>query len=116
MRVVAPIRLSMRFCGLLSLRNMVRSPSTQRHVADHPGFGGARFVDAQLHAAHPGLGTYPESPVGPLEVLECQTERRRCGTVFLAWTRYRDHSTAAVFRQADHHLQPSLELLAAARP
>src|SRR6185503_3876025 len=113
MRVVAPIRLSIRFCGLLSLRNMLASLSAQRRVLRHFRFHRAGLENAYLHAHHPGLGAHPERAVDPLEVLECQAEGRR---IRLCLRRYLDHSTAAALRQIDHQLEPALELLAAARP
>src|SRR5712692_3205092 len=91
MRVVAPIRLSMRFCGLLSLRNMLVTPSFQRHALRHLCISGAAFVDAHLHARHLRLGTHPEDAFDPLEVLEAQAKCRRVG---VPRTRHRDHSTA----------------------
>src|SRR6185369_7690298 len=120
MRVVAPIRLSMRFCGLLSLRNMVLAPllpsvrsSLHRRVLDHLRLRRTGFVNAQLHARYPCLRIHPENSVNPLEVLEPQPEIGRVG---ILGSRHRDHSTAAVFRQADHQFQAPQELLAAARP
>src|SRR3990172_13371419 len=91
MRVVAPIRLSMRFCGLLSLRNMLASPSIQRHAAGHLRLRRAGLVYAGLNARNPGLGIHAENAVDPLEVLECQAEGRRLRRALL---RDDHHSTA----------------------
>src|SRR6185436_6961181 len=108
MRVVAPIRLSMRFCGLLSLRNMLAPCSAQRHAPGHFGFRGPGLVDAQLHADDLGLRIHPECPIDPLEVLESQAER--C-VVCLPLSRNHDDSTAAALRQIDGQLDPPLEIL-----
>src|SRR5512143_1643580 len=113
MRVVAPIRLSMRFCGLLSLRNMPASPSVQRYAAGHLRFRRPRLVHAGLNARDLGLGIHAEDAVDPLEVLECQPETR---SIRLCLLRYHDHSTAAAFRQADQQFEPPEEVVAAPGP
>src|SRR5690242_19579081 len=112
MRVVAPIRLSMRFCGLLSLRNMTFAPSLQSCDLRRLGVGGAAFVDAHLHAFHLGLGTDPESAFSSLEVLEVQAKCRR---LRLPGPRHHAHSIPTGFRQTDHELEAPLEIAAAPR-
>src|SRR5258705_9421947 len=79
MRVVAPIRLSILFCGLLSLRNIVITPSWQGHASRHFGVARASFVHTQLHARHLRLRAHPEDAFDPLEVLEAQAKCRRVG-------------------------------------
>src|SRR3970282_2989944 len=90
MRVVAPIRLSMRFCGLLSLRNMIASPSIRCHAARHLWLRRPGLINADLNACNLGLGIDAENAVHPLEVLECQAEGRR---LRLSLSRYGDHTT-----------------------
>src|SRR5260221_6312012 len=113
MRVVAPIRLSMRFCGLLSLRNMFTPCSAKRDASGHFGFRRPGLVDAQLNADDLGLRIHPKSPINPLEVLESQAER--C-VVRLPLPRDHDHSTAAALRQIDDQFESALKFLPAARP
>src|SRR3990170_5390182 len=120
MRVVAPIRLSMRFCGLLDLLNMCFSLSpcsVPLRCAIHTHrVGCARLalpglVHARLHALHLGFRVHPEGPFDPPEVLECQPELRCRG---IAWLREGHHSILAPFLQADHQLQAPVEVAAAA--
>src|ERR1041385_537557 len=89
MRVVAPIRLSIRFCGLLSLRNMAFAPSLQSCALRRLGVGSAAFVDAHLHAFHLCLGADPEGAFRSLEVLEVQAKCRRFR---FPGPRHHDHS------------------------
>src|SRR5688572_8894652 len=114
MRVVAPIRLSIRFCGLLSLRNMSAPfiPSAQAQALRCERVARPVFVNAHLNASHLGLRVHPEGAFRTLEVLERQAE---LGSVGVARLRYGDDSTAAAFRQIDHQLDAAVEVLAAAR-
>src|SRR5882724_4908028 len=65
MRVVAPIRLSILFCGLLSLRNTVVTPSLQGHALRHFDVACVAFVHAHLHARHLRLRAHPEDAFDP---------------------------------------------------
>src|SRR3972149_4897536 len=77
MRVVAPIRLSIRFCGLLDLPNMVFASLPQRDGVGRLRLRRAGLVDPHLHVLDLRLRAHPERPFHPLEVLESQPERGR---------------------------------------
>src|SRR5690242_9001809 len=107
MRVVTPIRLSMRFCGLLVLLNMLCSIPLEAH-----GTRGARLirpglVDARLDILHFRLRVHPEGALDAAEVLECQPE---CPCPGVANLGKGHHSTVAVLRQIDHELEAAIEL------
>src|SRR3989440_10759752 len=99
MRVVAPISLSILFCGLLVLLNILRSLSALKGYR----VGGARLaraslVNAHLHAFNLRLRVHPESPFDPSEVLESQLES---GSVSVRLLREAHHNILAPFLQAD---------------
>src|SRR3972149_10529952 len=103
MRVVAPIRLSIRFCGLLDLPNMVFASLPQRDGVGRLRLRRAGLVDPHLHVLDLRLRAHPERPFHPLEVLESQPERGRPG-VRLPPAAH--HSTPAPFRQAPDQPAP----------
>jgi hypothetical protein len=70
-------------------------------IARNPWFHRTGLENPYLHAHDPGLWAHPERTVDPLEVLEYQTKRR---PFRLCLSRYRDDSTAPVFRQANRQL------------
>src|SRR6185503_15701402 len=74
MRVVAPIKLSILFCGLFDLLNISSSLLLHHHGVGCARLAGASLVDAHLHALHLRLRADPEGPFDPTEVLESQTE------------------------------------------
>src|SRR6267142_4321343 len=83
MRVVAPIRLSIRFCGLLVLLNIVCPFPCSRPLfgalPEGHQVGGTRLrrrtlVHPHLHALHFRLRAHPESPFDSLEVPESKLE------------------------------------------
>src|SRR3989304_3213994 len=107
MRVVAPIRLSIRFCGLLGLPNMVFASLPQRDGVGRLRLRRAGLVDPHLHVLDLRLRAHPERPFHPLEVLESQPERGRPGVRLL---REAHLSPPAPFRQAHDELEPPLEI------
>src|SRR5215470_1791783 len=80
MRVVAPIRLSIRFCGLLVLLN-IASPFFRSEAGGlgRPRLSLAVLVDPHLHRLDPCFRVHPEGALHPAEVLECQLEFGRPG-------------------------------------
>src|SRR5688572_20400883 len=110
-RVVAPIRLSMRFCGLLVLLNILsRLSPLQAHRMRRARLGRSGLVYPHLHAFHLRLRVHPERSLDPSEVLEGQPERSRCG---ISRLREAHHSILPPFLQADHELQPTAEVASA---
>src|SRR3954466_15529554 len=112
MRVVAPIRLSMRFCGLLCLLNILPPCPSQTH-----GVCGARLVRASLVHAHlnvldPRLGIHPKRAFHAPEVLDGQPE---LGRRSVPWFREGHHSILPPARQADHQLEAAVEFAFAPR-
>src|SRR5687768_1899112 len=109
MRVVAPIRLSIRFCGLLVLLNTFFSfpLNSQRHRLRRARLGRSALVDAHLHAFHFRLRVDPESPFDPSEILESQPECRCRGVARL---REGHHSIVPPFLQADDELEAAAEV------
>src|SRR5258708_13018002 len=98
MRVVAPIRLSIRFCGLLVvLLNMLAPLQRYRHRGAR--LVGSRFVDPRLDILDFRLGVHPEDALHTAEVLECQPE---LGRPCVPWLRERHHSILPAVRQSDH--------------
>src|SRR3954471_19560846 len=88
MGVVAPIRLSIRFCGLLVvLLNMLFPLQRYRHRGARLVRAG--LVDPRLDIRHFRLRVHAVDAFDPAEVLECQPELRRRG---VRWLRERDHS------------------------
>src|SRR3981189_973897 len=80
MRVVAPMRLSIRFCGLLALLNIALVLSlSQCHRVGRSRLRRSGLVHAHLHALHLRLRADPESPLDSLEVLESQLESGSAG-------------------------------------
>src|SRR6185295_17531221 len=113
MRVVAPIRLSMRFCGLLVLLNMIVLPSLlERHGVGCAGLAGAVLVHPHLHALDTRLRVDPEGPLNAPEVLECQLEFGRPGVRRLGETH---HSTLVTVRQTDDQLEAPVKFALAPR-
>src|SRR5262245_10018349 len=103
MRVVAPMRLSIRFCGLLFLLNIVRSvQSLQRYRLGCARLLRARLVDAHLDALHLRLRVDPESAFDPPEVLESQLESGCPGVRLLGEAH---HNIAPPFLEADDELE-----------
>src|SRR6185436_8663437 len=76
MRVVAPIRLSIRFCGLLTLLNIAPSTLLEAHRVRRARLVGAVLVHAHLDVLDLRLGIDAEAAFDPAEVLERQPERR----------------------------------------
>src|SRR5688572_57563 len=110
MRVVAPIRLSIRFCGLLVLLNIPFpfSPALQQaHRVRGFRLARASLVHPDLHALDLRFRVHPERPFDAPEVLESQPERCGCGIPRL---REGHHSTLPPFLQADHELEPAGEI------
>src|SRR5262245_16778441 len=120
MRVVAPIRLSMRFCGLLAvllnifalLPLLLPLRPLQAHRVCRARLARSAFVDARLHALDFCFGANSEGALYPAEVPEIQLESSRSGIRLLGEAH---HSTLPPFRQVDHQLQPSVEVAIAAR-
>src|SRR5436190_2809327 len=106
MRVVAPMRLSMRFCGLLVLLLNMFAPS-QRHRVRRAGLVRPRLVYAHLDILDLRLGVNPEDAFHAAEVLECQPE---LGRPCVPGLREGDHSILAPVRQSDDQLEPAVEL------
>src|ERR1044071_200397 len=115
-RVVAPIRLSIRFCGLLVvLLNMPFSlPAIplQAHPVCRARLGRSAFVDAGLHALHLGPGADSEGALDPAEIPEIQLEGGCSGFTLLGEAH---HSTLAPLRQVDHQLEAAVEIAIAPR-
>src|SRR5687767_1276188 len=109
MRVVAPIRLSMRFRGLLVLLNtfVLSFPSLQTHRVRGARLAVPGLVDPRLHALDLGLRVHPERPFDAPEVLEGQPERRRCGIPRLGKGH---HSTLTPLLQVDGQLEAPVEV------
>src|SRR5689334_17530878 len=98
MRVVAPLRLSIRFCGLLALLlNMLASLQRCRHCGAR--LVGAGLVNARLDILDLRLGVHPEDAFHAAEVLERQPELGRTRVPRL---RERDHNILAPVGQSDH--------------
>src|SRR5262245_32069088 len=120
MRVVAPIRLSIRFCGLLlvllniSLFLPYRIPllSLQAYRVRRPRLPRAAFVDACLHALDFRFGAHSEGALYPAEVPEIQLEGRRSGIRLLGEAH---HSTLPPLRQVHHQLEAAVEVAVATR-
>src|SRR5689334_15667262 len=110
MRVVAPIRLSMRFCGLLALLNTLLSLPLQRHRVSRARLVRSGLVDPHLHAFHLRLRVHPESPFDPSEILESQPELPCHG---IARLREGHHSILPPFLQGYDQLEPAGEVAAA---
>src|SRR6185436_7745724 len=109
-RVVVPMRLSIRFCGLLDLLNISCSLRPYGQRVSCARLAGASLVDAHLHAFHLRLRVHPERPFDPTVVFESQAEGSRVRLL-----REAHHSIAPLFRQADDELEPSIELALAPR-
>src|SRR5688572_20911310 len=111
MRVVAPIRLSMRFCGLLVLLNIAFFPSPlaalQAYRVRRARLVRPALVHPYLHALDLRLRVHPEGAFDPAEVLESQPERRRCGVPRL---RKGHHSILPRVLQADDELEAPVEV------
>src|SRR6185503_16873301 len=107
MRVVAPIRLSMRFCGLLVLLNMVITPLSEGHQVGRAWLRRSAFVNPHLDALHFRLRAHPESPFDSLEVPE---SKLKSGCLGIGWLREAHDSTPPPFRQVDHQLQAPVEI------
>src|SRR2546423_6812955 len=115
MRVVAPIRLSMRFCGLLVLLNISLFPSClflEAHRVGDARLGRPSLINAHLHTLYLGFGIHPERAFHPPEVLESQPKGGRPGIRRL---RKAHHNIASSFLQADHQLEPAVEVALAPR-
>src|SRR6185503_8364017 len=113
MRVVWPIRLSMRFCGLLVLLNMLLSLfSLQSGGVGCSGLVRAVLVDPHLHALDARLRVHPEGPLHALEILERQLEFGRPGVRRFGETH---HSTLASLGEADDQLQSAMKFTLAPR-
>src|ERR687884_2138282 len=104
-RVVAPIRLSMRFCGLVGLLNIFFSPSKRRGVR-RTRLARAPLVHAHLHVLDLRLGIDAKNAVHAAEVLERQPEG---GCACIGGFREAHHSTLPPFGQSHHELQASPE-------
>src|SRR6267143_1771136 len=103
MRVVAPIRLSIRFCGLLVLLNIfLPSAPSEAHAERCAGLVGTHLVHAHLDAFDLCLRAHPEGALHPPEVLESQPKGCRAGVPRLGKAH---DSTLPPFRQVDHQLQ-----------
>src|SRR6478736_5988074 len=109
-RVVVPIRLSIRFCGLLDLLNISCSLLPDGHRVSCARLAGASLVDAHLHALHLRLRVHPERPFDPTVVLESKAEGSRVRLL-----REAHHNIAPLIRQADDELEPSIEFALAPR-
>src|SRR4030095_13944280 len=109
-RVVVPIRLSIRFCGLLDLLNISCSLRPYGHRVRCARLVRPSLVDAHLHPLHFCLRVHPERPFDPTVVLESQAEGSRVRLL-----REAHHSIAPLFRQADHELEASIEVALAPR-
>src|SRR4051794_10827530 len=109
-RVVVPIRLSIRFCGLFDLLNISCSLRPNGHRVSCARLARASLVDAHLHTLHLRLRAHPERSFDPTVVLESKAEGSR-----IPLLREAHHSIAALFRQVDDQLEPSIELALTAR-
>src|SRR6185436_1175123 len=109
-RVVVPIRLSIRFCGLLDLLNISCSLRPYGHRVSCARLARARFVDAHLNALHLRLRAHPERALDPTVVLESKAEGSRVRLL-----REAHHSIAPLFRQVDDQLEPAIEIALAPR-
>src|SRR5258706_9232134 len=98
MRVVAPIRLSIRFCGLLVVLLNMRFP-LQRYRHRGARLVRSGLIDPRLDIRHLRLGIHPEDAFDAAEVLECQPELGRPSVCRL---RKGDHSILPTIRQSDH--------------
>ena len=108
MRVVAPIRLSMRFCGLLVLLNIVSLLRLlQAHRVRCPRLRRSGLVDSYLHAFHLRFRAYPESPFDPPEVLE---SNRKAAAPASAGSGKLIIALLPPFLQIDHQLEAPLEI------
>src|SRR5262245_61760466 len=113
MRVVAPMRLSIRFCGLLFLLNMARSvQNLQRYRLGCARLLRASLVDAHLDALHLRLRVDPESAFHPPEVLESQLESGCPGVRLLGEAH---HNIAPPFLEVHDELHAPIEIPLAAR-
>src|SRR3954469_21373922 len=112
MRVVAPIRLSMRFCGLLCLLNILPPCPSQTHGGCGAGRVRASLVHAHLNVLDPRLGIHPKRAFDAPEVLERQPE---LGRRSVPWFREGHHSILPPTRQADHQLEAAVEFAFAPR-
>src|SRR2546421_101219 len=115
MRVVCPMRLSMRFCGLLALLNTFLLPSpplSEAHRVRRARLVRPGLVDTHLDILDLRLGADPESAFHAAEVLECQPERR-CTDI--GRLREGHHSIVAALLQIDHQLEAAIELALAPR-
>src|SRR5882762_9263163 len=112
MRVVTPIRLSIRFCGLLVLLNIfLPSAPSEAHTERCTGLVGTHLVHAHLDAFHLCLRAHPEGALDPPEVLESQPKGCRADVPRLGKAH---DSTLPPFRQVDQQLQPAVEITALA--
>src|SRR2546422_92478 len=112
MRVVSPIRLSIRFCGLLVLLN-ISTPSapSEAYAVRRAGLVRSHLVHAHLDAFDLCLRAHPEGALHPPEVLESQPKGCRAGVPRLGKAH---DSTLPPFRQVDQQLQPAVEITALA--
>src|SRR3954471_1373719 len=101
-RVPAPIRLSIRFCGLLGcLRNIV-TPLRNKRALDGPGVAGPASHHAHLNGLHLHFGRDPERAFDAVEILEGELECRAAG-IGRIW--HKNHITPAIALHLDDELQ-----------
>src|SRR5687768_1935145 len=118
MRVLAPMRLSILFCGLFDLLN-IASPfrpaaqlSLQRHRMRGARLARASLVNPHLHALDLRFRIDPEGPFDPSEILERQPESGRPGVRLLGEAH---HNILPPLLEAHDELHAPVEVALAAR-
>src|SRR4051812_41594173 len=102
MRVPAPIRLSIRFCGLLGCLRNIFTPLRNNRVLGGPGIARSAFHHAYLDRLHFHFGRDPERAFDAVEILEGKLECRAAG-IGRIW--HKNHITLAIALHLDNELQ-----------